>query len=141
MDLRLWGQYAEFCELRRKAQSTGGCDLSGMDWIYPTTLLPLGCFLGASRMKFIPPIAAGVADYISLMLNPASVPTDSRKSYIPLVPLPYRNADADRVLGLVYRLHDHGRFYGGESAFKYFFGEMVDNVYQHSSFRSAFVMA
>lgn len=137
----LWREYEEFCRRRQTALLTRSCDMSDMEWVFPTTLLPLGSFLTRTGIDVVLPRNPGVSDYISMMLTPASIPSDRSKSYIPLVPLPARNADADRVLGLIYRLHDHGRLYGGESAFKYFIGEMVDNVYQHSRFSNSFVMA
>jgi hypothetical protein len=138
---KLWREYEEFCSIRRAGMAEGNCDLSDLDWVYPTTLLPLGTFLATSRRSYTPPKDQGVADYISIMLRTDTGRTDPTRSYVPLVPLPPRNGDEDRVLGLIYRLHDHGRLYGGESAFKYLIAEMVDNVYQHSRFSNAFVMA
>jgi len=138
---RLWHAYDEFCSLVRASHPSGICDLRRLDWVYPTTLLPLGSFLIRTGGKCLPPTNPGVADYISIMFGRRLQVVDPGKTYMPLVPLPRQSTDADRVLGHIYRLHDHGRLCGGESAFKYLIGEMVDNVYQHSHFSNAFVMA
>lgn len=138
---KLWREYEEFCSIRHAGKEKGNCDLSNLDWVYPTTLLPLGTFLATSRSSYTPPKDQGVAEYISIMLRGDAGCTNPARSYVPLVPLPPRNEDEDRVLGLIYKFHDHGRLYGGESVFKYLIAEMVDNVYQHSRFSNAFVMA
>lgn len=137
----LWPEYMEFCRLRKEASVSNLSDLRDIDWIYPTTLLPLGSFLIASRKEYRAPQDQNVADYISIMLRTEPGRADGRRSYVPLVWLPSMSIDGDKVLGSIYKLHDHGKLYGGENAFKYLIGELVDNVYQHSGFSNAFVMA
>jgi len=137
----LWREYERFCSIRRGASAAGVFDLSDLDWIFPTTLLPLGSFLLSSKMRYVPPRDQAVAGYISTMFSADTASGELLKSYVPLVRLPRRNGEEDRVLGLIYRFHDHGRSYGGENAFKYLIAEMVDNIYQHSRFSNAFVMA
>jgi hypothetical protein len=137
----LWPEYEKFCRLRKEASVSNLSDLRDIDWIYPTTLLPLGSFLIAGRRAYKEPRNRDVADYISIMLRTDPGRVDGRRSYVPLVPLPSTSTEGDRVLGSIYKLHDHGRLYGGENAFKYLIGELVDNVYQHSGFSNAFVMA
>jgi len=41
----------------------------------------------------------------------------------------------------LYKLGDNGAKFGGEAAFKYILNELVDNIYEHSKFTEAFVMA
>lgn len=137
----LWPEYSAFCRIRERAQASGTCDLSGERWLYPTKLLALGGFLVATGTGYIPPQDEDVASYFSLMM---SRDPDSRylgKSYIPIVRLPTRRDDANRVIRRIYELHENGKGVGGRNAFAYMIGELVDNIYEHSRFTNAYLMA
>ena len=134
-------QYMRFCEYRNRALASGKLDLSGCNWIYPTTLLPLSVFIKESQKKVVVcwPSDEKVHRYFSTILGAKK--DLKEKTYLPVVELPHKEGDADEMMKKLYELHADGKEYGGESAFKYVIGELMDNIYQHSCFDNAFVMA
>ena len=137
----LWPEYAAFCRIRQQSKSSGICDLSRERWFYPTKLLALGGFLVSTQTRYMPPEDADVANYVTLMMTRDRVGDSDLKSYIPIVCLPTRREDANKVLRRIHDLHDNGRGLGGRNAFAYMIGELVDNIYEHSRFTNAYLMA
>jgi hypothetical protein len=118
--------------------------MGGVDWVYPTTLLPLTGFLVASRgrsLTYVPPLDINVADYIRLMIENPFPDRPHRKSYVPNNFLPRNQSDADAILNRIMKLQNDGQGIGGQSAFAYLIGELTTNIYEHSEFRNAMVMA
>lgn len=140
----MWPDYRRFADLRKGARTTGLLDMSDVDWVCPTTLLPLTGFLVTSKggdLRYLPPSDGDVANYIRLMI--ASSPRDRppHKSYVSNNFLPRNQANADAILNRVMKLQNDGREIGGQSAFAYLIGELTTNIYEHSEFRNAMVMA
>lgn len=64
------------------------------------------------------------------------------RSYIPPVRLPQEQEKCDSVLERIYQLGSTSIFFRrNENAYKYVIGELVDNIYEHSEFKYAYVMA
>ena len=64
------------------------------------------------------------------------------KIYMPLVTLPIEQENCEAVLQRIYELGDTSVIFSSNpDAFKYVIGELVDNIYEHSGFKHAFVMA
>jgi hypothetical protein len=140
----LWKEYKGFADLREVAQATGVLDMQNINWAYPTLLLPLTGFLlksGGSKLGYRPPADENVASYISLMIENPRRDVAPFKSYIPNNFLPARKSEADKVFRRILDLQDNGKGIGGQSAFAYLVGELIDNIYQHSEFDNAMVMA
>jgi len=100
-------------------------------------------YMRDKKPRWIPPSDSKVARYIKTVTNGSRFRLAKlfRKSYLPMVPLPHDSNEAMRILERIYELHNHGRYCGGENAFKYLMGEIVDNVYEHSEFTDSFVIA
>ncbi len=131
--------YLLFSHYRKEAKKRGVLDLSSGTWFYPTTLLPLGSFLRKERsMKYIAPKDPKVSSYINLVMKGK---IQRNKTYIPCVALPKKREEANTVLESIFEMHNNGREYGGETVFKYLISELVDNIYEHSQFSQAFVIA
>ena len=135
----LGGKYLEFCQLRNNALSTGEMDLSGIGWFYPTNLLPLGIFIKEKRdISVIPPTDPDVLNYYNIITKGEQKHSHGR-SYIPIVEIPPNYHQKEKMLDPLYSF-ENGHV-GGHTAFSYFIGELVDNVYQHSRFSTAYIMA
>jgi anti-sigma regulatory factor (Ser/Thr protein kinase) len=132
-------EYVKFCKIREKAKKTNIIDLSSCSWFYPTSLLPLANFLrdNKSSMKYIPP-PANVGNYISIIMNRVF---GEGSTYVPITYLPKNESQAKNILNTLRTLYDNGKDYGGANCFNYLIGELVDNVYEHSFFSTACVMA
>ena len=63
------------------------------------------------------------------------------RTYIPIQALPMSQVEGNAIVDYISRFHDRGAGYGGENAFKYMIGELTTNIYEHSGFENAFVMA
>lgn len=133
--------YLDFCKRRQKCQNTSTLDLTDCEWFYPTALLPLGNFLKEKRdsINYSPPSSSDVENYFSLMIN-EEIASGEGDTYIPIVSLPTDPHQANSTLERIFRLQN-SKDYGGENSFKYVVSELTDNIYQHSQFTNAFIMA
>lgn len=131
--------FLEFCKYKESALKTNKLDLSHCNWVFPSTLLPLGVFIKNNpSIGYFAPTNDTVANYVSLMIGRCT--SQSECSFIPIAELPKNQEDTSKLLEKIYRLQNNGEEYGGEGAFKYLINELTDNIYQHSEFKNAFVM-
>lgn len=139
----LLNDYAKFCKHRKICDKIGLLNLSDVTFFTPTTLLPLVAYIRNKKPSWIPPSDSSVARYIRTVTNGSRFRLAKlfRKSYLPMVPLPQNSNEANKILERIYEMHNHGQYCGGENAFKYLIGEIVDNVYEHSEFTDSFVIA
>lgn len=132
-------EYLKFCQLRNNALHTKKMDLSKIDWFYPTKLLPLSIFIKTNRdISVIPPTASGALSYYKIITTDTRH-VSSRISYHPIAEIPPDEHQRERMLEPLYAFESD--YIGGRNAFTYLIGELVDNVYQHSSFSTAYIMA
>ena len=132
-------EYMKFCKIREKSKTTNIIDLSSCSWLYPTSLLPLANFLrdNMRSMEYIPP-PDNVSDYISIIMERSFL---EGSTYIPITNLPKNGSQIKDVLNNLRTIYDNGEDYGGANCFNYLIGELIDNVYEHSEFSTAWVMA
>jgi hypothetical protein len=133
----LLGSYLKFCELRREAYTRDTLNLSRVDWFYPTTLLPIGVFVKENPgiKEVVPPKDPYVHNYYELIVSGRAIPGGS---YVPIVEIPSDKHMRERILEPIYsNIHE----VGGINVLTYIVGEPVDNVYQHSQFSTAYIMA
>jgi len=132
-------EYLKFCQLRNNAHHTKKMDLSNIDWFYPTNLLPLGIFIKTNRdISVIPPSSSEVLSFYNIITK-GKRHVSSRSSYHPIAEIPLDAHQRERMLEPLYAFESD--YIGGRNAFAYLIGELVDNVYQHSSFSTAYIMA
>ncbi|RJS92435.1 hypothetical protein CW705_02815 [Candidatus Bathyarchaeota archaeon] len=100
-------------------------------------------FIVNENVPVIPPEDPNVTNYLLTVTNSSRFELAQRfkKSYLPLVQLPRERKEANKILQRIYEMHNDGRDCGGENAFKYLIGEIVDNIYEHSEFETSWVMA
>ena len=64
----LVNKYLLYCNYKARAKETKIIDLSWCNWLFPTTLLPLGAFIKKNKsLKYLPPHNQNVANYIGLV--------------------------------------------------------------------------
>ena len=134
-------QYVEYCNYAQKFNSTGIIDLQSLSFVFPTTLLPLGNLIFQNpSAKYLKPVNSSVSKYVSTITS--SGKSNAGKSYVPIVTLPQDIKQSDQALKSVYNIQQNDpTLVGGEDAFKYVVNELVDNIYQHSKFTNALIMA
>ncbi|MGH9877773.1 MAG: hypothetical protein ACREBU_14655 [Nitrososphaera sp.] len=135
-------QYNKYCNCRDKFRKTGRIDLRRESFFPPTFSLPLALLLmeNLAAPKDMP-LSEGAKSYFHTIFT-MKVEDRRTKTYIPLVRLPSNVKEASSVLQSVYEVQKDDRSaFGGEIAFKYVVAELVDNIYEHSKFKLAFVMA
>ncbi|GEM_PF-347705 len=139
---KLLDSYLQYRAYVGRYKINGKLDLSGIGWAFPSLLLLLRGFIHESRGKVevILPENKSVRKYVSLMLDESTF-EKSGETYCPFVELPRQKVNAERILQKLYAVRGHGDDLGGEAAFKYILGELTDNIYEHSQFTTAFVMA
>ena len=132
-------EYLKFCEIRKKSNNFNLIDLSPYDWFYPTCLLPLGKLLkeNESPIKYISPVY-NVAHYISIIMGTTH---SIESTYVPIMYLPGNERDARDIINRLQILYNNGKDYGGINAFNFLIEELIDNIYTHSDFSVASVMA
>jgi hypothetical protein len=140
----LINDYVKFCKYRKTCVEEGLLDLSDENFLYPTTIVPLVSHINEERVSpIILPRDEAVASYLQIVTNGSRFRLSRvfNKSYIPLVGLPRTEENREEILQGIFDLHDHGEQCGGQNAFKYLIQEISDNIYQHSEFTNALVMA
>jgi hypothetical protein len=97
----------------------------------------LGVFLKQNRsIALIPPSDKRVSNYFNIItMNNNS---DKRGSYLPIIEIPKTETGKEAELE---RLNTYASDCGGTNALQYFIGELVDNIYQHSQFSTAYITA
>jgi hypothetical protein len=140
MTPELLQEYINFCNIREKAKRTNIIDLSSCSWFYPTSLLPLANFLKDNKdsMKYVPPINNNVNNYISTIMKK----NYSRgATYMPITYLPKDGNLQEDAIRDLQTLYDYGKDYGGANCFIFLIGELIGNIYEHSEFSNASMMA
>ena len=139
---KLLDDYLRFCKLRDDALRNGTLDLSTLNWMPTTMLIPLEEFISANkdRIKIIMPKNSNVASYISIMTSEAPW-KQPQGSYISIAKIPPNPKELEKSLQTLYENYKQGKEVGGENAFKYVISELSDNIYEHSQFTEAFVVA
>jgi len=89
-------------------------------------------------LEYVPPHDPDVQSYLHLMQQGAGFDSLNKQTYLPVVGLPRREQDSQSILDRIYEL---GGDIGGKDAFRYLVGELTDNIYQHSMFENALIMA
>jgi len=131
-------EFIEAVNYKSDFVKNGTLDLSEMQFIFPTTLLPLSEIIINNNDKYIPPKSYPAANYIETVMNPSS--SNLMKTYVPIVSLPKNYRDSDEPMKKIFAMQRNKDHFGGESAFKYVVSELVDNIYQHSRFTRALIM-
>lgn len=140
MTPELLQEYIKFCNIREKAKRTNIINLSSCSWFYPTSLLPLANLLKENKgsMKCVPPINNNVNTYISTIMKGHY----SRGStYMPITHLPKDGNLQEDAINDLQSLYDGGKDYGGANCFIFLIGELIGNIYEHSEFSNASMMA
>ena len=132
-------EYMKFYKIREKSKRTNIIDLSSCSWFYPTSLLPLANFLrdNISSMEYISP-PDNVSNYISIITKRNFL---EGSTYVPITNLPKNKSQTKDVINNLQTIYKNGEDYGGANCFNYLLGELIDNVYEHSEFSTAYVMA
>ena len=132
---RMWMDYHQFSQLRSEARATNKLDLSTIAWFYPTLLLPLGLYIRQNRdIEVVSPNDPGVSNYFDIITKTNEA--DVNKSYIPIIKIPRNIHELDTN-----KLNCFAENCGGKTPLQYFIGELITNIYEHSSFSTAYVMA
>lgn len=136
LESTLGKHYLKYCQLKAKAIETGCLNLSRIKFFFPTLLLPLGIFSREnSHIEVVPPSNDNVATYYDLILS--SKAEDFQKSYLPIREVP---KDDEKKKFLKKFTNAFEELCGGKTTVRYLLWELIDNIYQHSEFSSAFVM-
>ena len=129
--------YFRYHRYRLQQEKNGAIDLSDVDFLYPSTLLPLRYLLQNAQPtpKTIAPTDHGVASYIELTRGQRAWSTGC-----PYVEITQHTAQVEKTLNDFFTTHfENGEKCGGQNAFKTLIGELVDNVKEHSGFSKAYV--
>jgi len=135
-------QYKKYCDCLTGFKRTGIIDLQSQSFLPPSFTLPLAVLIAENLdCKRIMPSNPSARSYLYTLLG-TKIEDRRSRTYVPLVKLPADAAGASDVLQILYDVQkDDSSAFGGEMAFKYVVGELVDNIYEHSKFKLAFVMA
>jgi hypothetical protein len=133
--------YKEFCRYREEGEANNSVDLTRCTFMYPTTMLPL--LAHASRFKWTLEIdhRSTAGGYLNYMLKRSGSPVGD-STFLAPVKLPRLAEDCQVVLKDLYVLRTKSKFVQQNvNAYTYTIGELVDNIYEHSEFHYAYVMA
>ena len=130
-------EYIKFCDLKNSSLLTKKLDLSNVSWFYPTLLLPIGIYLNDNpTIDLIPPKDPLISTYFDIMLSGS---VKNGKTYIPLIKIPKEHNSRTKIYDAL--ISDQKGKFGGKNAFAFIIEELVNNIYDHSEFSTAFMMA
>jgi hypothetical protein len=140
MSSALVRDYVKFTDIRNSCKGKM-IDLSSCTWMSPTTLLPLINYLRNKGLGYKKPKDPNLSSYMAHIMSKQNGFRVKDKTYVPLTFLPVDREDAKVMLDEIFALPELGKDCGGEQAVKYVISELVDNVYQHSDFKCANIIA
>ncbi len=133
----LW-EYFKFSKVGNIALKSKIVNISNHNWIYPTFLVPLCNLIINNDFEYIPPSNFNAKNYINTVIT---TEYSGKSTYVPLQFLPYNYKEFGSVISNLQEWCDNGKNYGGLGAFTFLFNELIDNIYQHSDFKNAYVIA
>ncbi len=143
----LVSSYAEFVDFRNQALTDGIIDLKNRKWLSSSGVLLLAYLKSEFSCAVISTGRSNAKGYLDQMTQDPMWWTKEIKlilsrgnSYIPFSQLPREETDFKILFAKISDLIRSHKPSGGEQAFKYVLGELIDNIYQHSNFENAYVM-
>lgn len=139
----LMDYYLEYCKFRQLGHNDGRIDLTKCEFIHPTTLIPLLADTEKKGWIWLTDPNNPVGGYLDYILGSGKT-SESGKSYISPVRLPKKQAESEKVLSSLYQLESKSHLFSkgeGTDGYRYVISELTDNIYDHSEFENAFVMA
>jgi hypothetical protein len=125
--------YFRFCSVRSRFRTEKSIDISDGS-LSPMILLPLGDFLKKNAQKCSLPKAGCLDFFVSGAKG--GFDKDCR-----ILELPAGKGNAEGLMEAFFEACGNGLAFGGENAFKYVTNEIVTNIYEHSGFTHAYLMA
>ncbi|MFA0834249.1 MAG: ATP-binding protein [Methanobacterium formicicum] len=131
--------FVKFCSIRSEHNKRRNperiLDLTDHNFFYPTTLLPTLEFRDKNSLSVL--LNPRTHGYVRTILYPSKWPN---KTYVPFRVLrPFERSGKEKILEEIFKLMDHS--YGGKMALDLLLYEFTDNIYEHSEFSRAFIMA
>lgn len=131
--------FVKFCSIRKehneKINQKEILDLTDHNFFYPTTLLPTLEFRDSNALRVL--LNPSTHNYVKTILYSSKWPN---KTYVPFRALrPFQTEEKKKILEEIFDLMDHT--YGGANALDLLLYEFTDNIYEHSEFTRAFIMA
>ena len=131
-------EYCKFCKVQNVALKSNVVDLRSYSWVYPTFLVPLWNLFMNNEIEYKPPRNHSVDSYIDTVFSTGN---SKVSTYVPLQCLPKNHNDLGDVISNLQAWCNNGENYGGPNAFNFVIDELIDNIYEHSYFNNACVMA
>lgn len=130
--------FTKFCRIKNSHDGDKEWLLTRHPFLYPTTLMPILDYIVSNHLNV--QYHPDVAGYVSTILpkNTINRPI-SRRTYIQIAELNPYNVSGIEVLDDVINLLSKN--YGGLDPLYYLLSELTSNIYDHSEFSRAFVMA
>jgi hypothetical protein len=125
--------YFRFCSVRSRFRTEKPLGVSRRH-LSPMFMLPLGDFLKKNAPKRSLPKAVCLDFFVSGARG--GFDKDCR-----ILELPTRKENAEEMMEAFFEACGNGLAFGGENAFKYVTNEIVTNIYEHSGFTHAYLMA
>lgn len=125
--------YVNFCTARENHDDTN-LNLSKHRFLYPTLLLPTLSYVEKNNLKVT--VHPNVYGYVKRIINPSNW---RNKTYVPFAKLPINKNKRNNILDDIDKALN--KPIGGREAFDYIMYELTDNIYLHSNFNNAYIMA
>jgi hypothetical protein len=130
MDKTLYYCYSEFCKIKQLNRGLT-LDLRKLDWVYPTTLLPLSTLIKKNK-NVIKPVKKQVRTYIELMLSGES---PSHKSYSKIVISKNFDKLTKNIFDIIEVEAKPENINESKDAFMEIISEITTNIEEHSQTR------
>ncbi len=138
--MNLLNCYKQFSNIREHSDKSNKIDLTNFEFLSPTTLLPLILYVEQNSAKeIILPKNENLKSYFTTVTSRFYCYSENQ-SFLPVTKLPKDQKEANIILSKIFKRLEPINDLGGVNTFRYLTSEIVDNIYQHSKFNSAYVM-
>ncbi|MCK9150480.1 ATP-binding protein [Methanobacterium alcaliphilum] len=130
--------FTKFCQIKNGHNGDNDWFVTSYPFLYPTTLMPLLEYIVSNdlRVRFHPNVAGYVKTILPKNTSNKSI---SKRTYIQIAMLRPGYVGGTSVLDEV--IHLLSKQYGGLDSLYYLLSELTSNIYDHSEFTKAFIMA
>lgn len=140
MTRRLWDDYLDYCNLRTAAMNAKKCDLASSTDMPSATIMPLGAFIRQSGIAWAAPENQLVKAILSGLTRRGARVESMESETADLIHLWGDRAHLPDLEGIARVSRKRQANAGGENAFMYAVGELVDNWIQHSQSKDLWML-
>ena len=141
MGPELWYDYLDYSRMRDASIRRGSFEFAEIPDMPSATILPLCMFIRRSGIAWTPPGNERLAALVSGLVGRCAEAVPGVKTDTGLIRLPEDRTHRLDMNEILHATQTRADLFGGENAFMFVVGELVDNWNQHSQSKNSYILA